>query len=388
MIKRPSYLKQLTSIAGRSSITALIGPRQCGKTTLARMFEAMQPKAVHFDLESQADRRRLQNPEMMLGTLEGVVVLDEIQQMPELFSVLRILADRLKSKTRFLILGSASPDLIKHDSETLAGRVQFIELSGFDLSETGAGSLDKLWLRGGFPRSYLANSEEDSIAWREGFIRTYLERDIPQLGITIPAAALRRFWTMLAHYHGQTWNGSELGRAMSLSDKTVRSYLDILTGTFMVRQLQPWHENMKKRQVKAPKVYLRDSGILHSLLSITDRHSLEGHPKVGASWEGSALEQALQLLRPAQAFFWGTHAGAELDLLFFHSGHRYGMEFKFTEAPVMTKSMWIALEDLELEHIWVVYPGKHRFPIDRKVSAFPFRDLASLSKELTKKPKA
>jgi len=352
------------------------------------MFEAMQPKAVHFDLESQADRRRLQNPEMMLGALEGVVVLDEIQQMPELFSVLRILADRLKSKTRFLILGSASPDLIKHDSETLAGRVQFIELSGFDLSETGAGSLDKLWLRGGFPRSYLANSEEDSIDWREGFIRTYLERDIPQLGITIPAAALRRFWTMLAHYHGQTWNGSELGRAMSLSDKTVRSYLDILTGTFMVRQLQPWHENMKKRQVKAPKVYLRDSGILHSLLSITDRHSLEGHPKVGASWEGSALEQALQLLRPAQAFFWGTHAGAELDLLFFHSGHRYGMEFKFTEAPVMTKSMWIALEDLELEHIWVVYPGKHRFPIDRKVSAFPFRDLASLSKELTKKPKA
>ena len=388
MIERPSYLKQLTSAAGRSPITALIGPRQCGKTTLARMFEAMQPKTVHFDLESQADRRRLQNPEMMLGSLEGMIVLDEIQQMPELFSVLRVLADRSKSKTRFLILGSASPDLIKHASETLAGRVQFIELSGFDLSETGAESLDTLWLRGGFPRSYLANSEEESIAWREGFIRTYLERDIPQLGITLPAAALRRFWTMLAHYHGQTWNGSELGRAMSLSDKTVRSYLDILTGTFMVRQLQPWHENMKKRQVKAPKVYLRDSGILHSLLSITDRHGLAGHPKVGASWEGSALEQALQLLRPAQAFFWGTHAGAELDLLFFHRGCRYGMEFKFTEAPAMTKSMWIALEDLELEHIWVVYPGEHRFPIDKKVSAYPFRDLPSLSKELSKRPKA
>jgi hypothetical protein len=382
MIERPSYLNQLATAAGRSPITALIGPRQCGKTTLARMFEEAHPKAIHFDLESQADRRRLQNPEMMLGELDGVIVLDEIQQMPELFSVLRVLADRPESRSRFLILGSASPDLIRNASETLAGRVQFIEISGFDLSEVGAGSQDALWLRGGFPRSYLADSEEESIAWREGFIRTYLERDIPQLGITIPAAAMRRFWTMLAHYHGQTWNGSELGRAMSLSDKTVRSYLDILTGTFMVRQLQPWHENMKKRQVKAPKVYLRDSGILHSLLSITDRYSLVGHPKVGASWEGAALEQALQLLRPAQAFFWGTHGGAELDLLFFHRGRRYGMEFKFNEAPAMTKSMGRALEDLKLEHLWVVYPGEHRFPIEKKVSAWPFKDLPSLPKEL------
>jgi uncharacterized protein len=388
MVKRPSYLEQMAAAAGRSPVTALIGPRQCGKTTLARMFEETQRKTVHFDLESQVDRRRLQNPEMMLGSLEGLIVLDEIQQMPELFNVLRVLADRPKSKSRFLILGSASPELIKHASETLAGRVQFIELSGFDLSETGINFADALWLRGGFPRSYLADSEEESMAWREGFIRTYLERDIPQLGLTIPAAALRRFWTMLAHYHGQTWNGAELGRAMGLSDKTVRSYLDILTGTFMVRQLQPWHENMKKRQVKAPKVYLRDSGILHSLLSITDRHSLVGHPKVGASWEGSALEQALQLIQPAQAFFWGTHNGAELDLLFFHRGRRYGMEFKFTEAPAMTKSMHVALEGLELEHIWVVYPGEHRFPIEKNVSAYPLRDLPTLSGELGRQHKA
>jgi predicted AAA+ superfamily ATPase len=352
------------------------------------MFEATQSKAMHFDLESQADRLRLQNPEMMLGALEGVIVLDEIQRMPDLFNALRVLSDRPRSKTRFLILGSASPDLIKHASESLAGRVQFIELSGFDLSETGTGSLDKLWLRGGFPRSYLADSEEESLAWREGFIRTYLERDIPQLGITIPAAAMRRFWTMLAHYHGQTWNGSELGRAMGLSDKTVRSYLDILTGTFMVRQLQPWHENIGKRQVKAPKVYLRDSGILHSLLSITDRHGLTGHPKVGASWEGSAVEQALQLLHPGQAYFWGTHGGAELDLLFFHRGRRYGMEFKFAEAPSMTKSIGIALEDLGLEHIWVVYPGAHRFPIEKKVSALPLQDLPSFANEWSKKAKA
>ena len=387
MIKRPSYLEQMAGAVRRSPVTALIGPRQCGKTTLARMFEASQRASVHFDLESQADRRRLQNPEMMLGSLEGLIVLDEIQQMPDLFNVLRILADRPKSKARFLILGSASPDLIKHASETLAGRVQFIELSGFDLSETGAGSLDALWLRGGFPRSYLADSEEESIAWREGFIRTYLERDIPQLGITIPAAAMRRFWTILAHYHGQTWNGSELGRAMSLSDKTVRSYLDILTGTFMVRQLQPWYENIKKRQVKAPKVYLRDSGILHSLLSIADRHTLAGHPKVGASWEGMALEQALQLLRPSQAYFWGTHSGAELDLLFFHRGRRYGMEFKFTEAPAMTKSMGHAARDLGLEHIWVVYPGEHRYPVEKNISACPLQALPALRDELSKTPK-
>jgi len=259
MLARPRYLEQLDAAVRRSPVTALLGPRQCGKTTLAGIL-AEERGAARFDLESRPDVQRLQNPELALGSLEGLVVLDEIQRVPELFNVLRVLVDRPLCRARFLILGSASPDLMRNVSETLAGRVEFIELAGFDLSEAGADALHTLWLRGGFPRSFLADSDEDSIAWREGFIRTFLERDIPQLGITIPAAAMRRFWTMLAHYHGQTWNASELSRSMGLSDKTVRSYLDILTGTFMVRQLQPWYENIGKRQVKAPKIYLRRLG--------------------------------------------------------------------------------------------------------------------------------
>ena len=251
MIQRPAYLKLIAAAVRRSPVTALMGPRQCGKTTLARMFQQGK-KASFFDLESQADLQRLQNPEMMLGSLKGLVVLDEIQVMPALFNVLRVLADRPRNPARFLILGSASPDILKRTSESLAGRVEFVELGGFDLLETGAGTWKDLWLRGGFPRSYLAGNATDSEAWREGFLKTFLERDIPQLGISIPAAAMRRFWTMLSHYHGQTWNASELARSMGLSDKTVRSYLDILTGTYMVRQLQPWHENIGKRQVKAP----------------------------------------------------------------------------------------------------------------------------------------
>jgi predicted AAA+ superfamily ATPase len=242
--------------------------------------------------------------------------------------------------------------------------------------------VDTLWLRGGFPRSFLAASDEDSFAWREGFIRTFLERDIPQLGIAIPATAMRRFWTMLAHYHGQTWNASELSRSMGLSDKTVRAYLDILTGTFMVRQLQPWHENIGKRQVKAPKIYLRDAGLLHSLLSLPDRHSLSGHPRVGASWEGFVIEQILQLVRPAEAFFWATHGGAEIDLLFFSRGRRYAIEVKFNEAPHITKSMQIALTDLGLEHLWVIYPGQHRYAVHEQISVWPLCDLVHLPAQL------
>ena len=384
MIDRPSYIEKLSTALRRSPVVALLGPRQCGKTTLARIF-GLERKSTHFDLESQPDLQRLQNPEMVLGSLEGIVILDEIQRLPELFNVLRVLVDRPERTTRFLILGSASPDLVKNVSETLAGRIEFIELSGFDVGETGgADSWQALWLRGGFPRSYLADSDDDSLAWREGFLHTFLERDIPQLGITIPSAAMRRFWTMLAHYHGQLWNASELARSMGLTDKTVRSYLDILTGTFMVHQLQPWHENIGKRQVKSPKIYLRDSGILHALLNIADMHNLWGHPRVGASWEGFALSQFTQIVRPAQLFFWSTYRGAEIDLFFLHRGRRYGAEFKFSEAPKITKSMRTALNDLDLEHLWVVYPGQHHYAVDKKVSVWPLQQLPDLATQLTK----
>ena len=364
----------------------MLGPRQSGKTTLAREFSNNRylragKQTTLFDLESQPDVRRLQNPELVLGSLRGLVVLDEIQNMPELFGVLRVLVDRSENQARFLILGSASPTIINNVSETLAGRVEFVELTGFDLTETGAENWETLWLRGGFPRSYLAESNEDSLAWREGFIRTFLERDIQQLGITIPATAMRRFWTMLAHCHGQTWNASEIARSMGVSDKTVRSYLDILTGTFMIRQLQPWYENIGKRQVKVPKVYFRDSGLLHSLLDLPDRYSLLGHPKVGSSWEGFALEQVLQVVRPAEAYFWATHNNAELDLFFQHRGRRYGVEVKLNEAPKITPSMRIALDDLKLDHLWVIYPGQHRFPVHEKITVLPLQSVIGLSAE-------
>jgi len=364
MIKRDQYISYLATATKRSPVTALLGPRQCGKTTLAHMF-GRQHKSHYFDMESTADQQRLQNPELMLTNLQGLVVLDEIQLKPELFNILRVLVDRPESRQNFLVLGSASPHIIKNVSETLAGRVEFIELAGFNIQETN--NIEKLWLRGGFPRAFLADSESDSLAWREGFIRTFLERDIPMLGITVASTAMRRFWTMLAHFHGQLWNASEFARSMGISDKTVRSYLDILTATFMVRQLQPWHENLRKRQVKSPKIYFRDSGLLHSLLNIPDYHSLTGHPRLGASWEGFALEQVLQIIAPNEAYFWGTHSGAELDLLFFRKGKRYGVEFKFNEAPKITKSMHIAVTDLSLDYLWVVYPGKESYPVTDKI---------------------
>lgn len=321
----------------------------------------------------------MQNPELALGSLTGLIVLDEIQLMPELFSVLRVLVDRPENQSHYLILGSASPSLVKNASESLAGRVEFIELSGFDLSEVGFEAKEVLWLRGGFPRAYLADSDEDSLAWREGYIRTFLERDIPQLGITIPATAMRRFWTMLAHYHGQILNASELARSMGVSDKTARSYLDILTGTFMVRQLQPWFENIGKRQVKSPKIYLRDSGLLHNLLGFPDMHSLLGHPKVGASWEGYVLEQVQQIARPGEVYFWATHGGAELDFLLMQGGRRFGIEVKYSEAPKITRSMRIAHEDLGLDHLWVIYLGQHSYPIDEKITVWPLHRLSELS---------
>jgi uncharacterized protein len=381
MIDRPEYLERLSSAIRRSPVTALLGPRQCGKTTLARAF-AKHRGASFFDLESLPDRQRLQNPYLALAGLQGLVVLDEIQTMPELFNVLRVLADRPEVPARFLILGSASPSVIKRVSESLAGRVEFIELSGFDMLETGSKNWQKLWLRGGFPRSYLAESEEDSLAWREGFIRTYLERDIPQLGITIPAVAMRRFWTMLAHYHGQPWNASELARAMGLSDKTVRAYLDILAGTFMVRLLQPWHENIGKRQVKAPRVYVRDSGLLHSLLGLPDASSLLGHPKAGASWEGFALEEILTLLRFPEAYFWTVYSGPEIDLFVPMKGRRFGFEIKLNEAPKVTASMKSALRDLHLDHLWVIYPGFQAYPVDEKITVWPLQEVVQLADKM------
>jgi uncharacterized protein len=378
MIKRSFYISSLFVSIKRSPISALLGPRQCGKTTLARLLMKEQ-EATYFDLESVPDQRRLENPELVLGDLEGLVILDEIQLRPELFSVLRVLVDRPENRAHYLILGSASPDVIRNASETLAGRVEFIDLSGFDLGEIGVKNWEALWLRGGFPRSYLADTENDSLGWREGFIRTFLERDIPQLGINISPVAMRRFWTMLAHYHGQTWNASQLGRSMGLTDKTVRSYLDILTGTYMIRQLQPWVANLGKRQVKSPKVYFRDSGLLHSLLEITDHHGLLGHPKVGASWEGFVIEQVLHLVRPKQGYFWATHNGAEIDLLFSVQGKNYGIEVKLNEAPRITASMRRALSELELERLWVIYPGKKAYPAHEQILVWPISQIDKLS---------
>lgn len=379
MIQRKEYLRQIQKAVSRSPVTSLLGPRQCGKTTLARIF-GDQHAATYFDLESIPDQQRLQNPELMLGALEGLIVLDEIQLKPELFSSLRVLVDRPGNRTKFLILGSASPHIIRKASETLAGRTEFVELSPFNLAETREQQTEKLWLRGGFPLSFLARSEDDSQVWRHDFIRTFLERDIPQLGINIASSALRRFWTMLAHFHGQTLNSSELGRSLGVSDKTIRSYLDILTGTFMVRQLQPWYENLSKRQVKAPKIYFRDSGLLHSLLGIPDLHSLMGHPRLGASWEGFALEQVIQVVKPLEAYFWATYSGAEIDLFFIKAGKRYGVEFKFNEAPKVTQSMRIAINDLSLDHLWVIYPGENEYPVDKKISVIPLAQAGKIEK--------
>jgi predicted AAA+ superfamily ATPase len=381
MLQRLDYLNRLKTALDRSPVTALLGPRQCGKTTLARQIAEHQ-KATFFDLESVPDRRRLQNPELMLGSLSSLVILDEVQEILELFGVLRILVDRPENRARFLVLGSASPAFIKSASKTLAGRLEFVELHGFDLSERGSAAWESLWLRGGFPRSFLSHTEEDSLAWREGFIRTFLERDFPQLGINIPAVTMRRFWTMLAHYHGQTWNAAEIGRSMGFSDKTIRSYLDILTGTFMIRHLQPWFENLGKRQVKSPKIYFRDTGLLHSLLDTPNKHSLLGHPKVGASWEGFALEQGLQILHPYAACFWGTHAGAELDLVFQYNGKRYGMDIKFNEAPSLTPSMRIASSELSLDHLWIIYPGSEAYPVTNNITALPLKNLVVIREQL------
>jgi uncharacterized protein len=377
MIPRPRALERIEWTFRVHPVAALLGPRQCGKTTLARLFAERQEQSALFDLENPVDRQRLSNPMRVLGSLGGLVVIDEIQRQPELFEVLRVLVDRPESSTRFLVLGSASPRLVAGVSETLAGRIGTIDLSGFSLDEVGAEDLERLWLRGGFPRSYLAADEEASFAWRDAFVRTFLERDIPQLGITIPAETLRRFWTMIAHSHGQAWNASGIGRSLGASDHTVRRYLDVLAGAFMLRILPPWYENLKKRQVKAPKVYLRDSGLLHTLLRLQTLYDLQGHPKFGASWEGFALEQILTAIETRDAYFWATHAGAELDLLVFHRGRRYGFELKHSEAPRMNQSIRVALDTLGLERLWIVVPGGRAWEVDERVAVTPLAEVAS-----------
>lgn len=384
MITRRGDIEQIRDALRRSRVVALLGPRQCGKTTLARQFVPVE-SLNYFDLEDPVSLARLVQPDSALRPLQGLVVIDEIQHRPELFPLLRVLADRQPLPARFLILGSASPELLKQSSESLAGRLETIAIEGFSLSDVGAKAQSKHWVRGGFPLSYTAPREVDSASWRRQFLQTFLERDIPQLGIQIPALALRRFWTMLAHYHAQIWNGAELARALAVSEATVRRYLDLMTGVFMLRQLPPWFENLGKRQVKAPKVYVRDSGLLHSLLGIPDLRSLEFHPKVGASWEGYAVEEVLKALRPDDAYFWATHQGAELDLLLFKQGYRLGVECKRMDAPTMTPSMRIALEDLKLDRLLVVYPGTIRYPISDKVEAIPLMTAINEGPKLFKK---
>lgn len=349
---------------------ALLGPRQSGKTTLARTF-LPEAAAGYFDLEDPESLARLSEPMTTLKRLRGLIVIDEIQRRPDLFPILRVLCDRKPSPAKFLLLGSAAPALIRHASETLAGRVETIEVGGFTLAEAGIGKQAPYWLRGGFPPSFLARTDADSFAWRKAYIQTILERDVPQLGFSIPSMALGRFWTMLAHYHGQIWNAAEPARALGIGESTVRRYLDLMEGLFMVRQLQPWHANLKKRQVKAPKIYLRDTGLLHQLLGIRSLVELEGHPKCGASWEGYALAQALGRLQPDEAYFWATHEGAELDLLAIKSGRRFGIECKRTDAPRLTPSMRIAMRDLELHRLWVLYPGERRYPLAERIEAIP-----------------
>lgn len=374
-IHRTEYLQTIRERLRDNPIVALVGPRQAGKTTLARMVASESTEDVHvFDLESPADLARLTNPELTLRPLTGLVILDEVQRRPDLFPLLRVMADRPGMPARFLILGSASPALIKNGSESLAGRVSFIDVTGFSLSELGTDALSQVWWRGGFPRAYLASDDAAARQWLEDFRRTFLERDIPQLGIQVPAATLGRFWTMVAHFHAQVLNVAELARALGSSEPTARRYLDILSGTYVVRQLPPWFENLKKRQVRSPKVYIRDSGLLHALLAISDPHSLQAHPKLGASWEGFCLEQILSVSGDRNAYFWGTHGGAELDLLLLNK-RRLGFEFKYSEQPRSTKSMHVAVQDLALDHLYVVHPGSHRFPLDESITAIPLPDL-------------
>lgn len=375
LLDRPSLQQTLERALARSRVVVLLGPRQCGKTTLARQ-RVSADSINYFDLEDPVSLARLEQPMTALQDLRGLVVIDEVQRRPDIFPILRVLCDRTPLPGRFLILGSASPELLHQSSESLAGRVEIVQMMGFSLADVGAEAQSAHWLRGGFPLAFLAASEADSLAWRRNFIQTFVERDLPQLGISIPAANILRFWNILTHYHGQVWNAAEAGRAVGVGEPAVRRYLDLLQGVFMARQLAPWYANLAKRQVKSPKIYFRDSGIFHQMLGVHNERDLLTHPKSGASWEGYVIEEVSKLVNPDEAYFWATHAGAELDLLLLKDGRRIGVECKRVDAPRFSPSMRIALTDLELDHLFVIYPGSRAYPLADNVTVLPLAQLA------------
>ncbi|MFN3216892.1 MAG: ATP-binding protein [Acidimicrobiales bacterium] len=376
MIDRPADEERLAVALRRAPVVLLVGPRQAGKSTLARAIASDHTSSTFFDLENPRHQSRLADPLLALEDLTGLVIIDEAQHAPGLFPVLRVLADRPEVPARFLVLGSASPDLVGLASESLAGRVEIVELGGFRLADVGVDAAPELWMRGGLPASFTQRDDTDSIAWRENYVRTFLTRDLAELGVRVPAAQMRRFWTMVAHYHAQTWNGAELARALAISQPAVRRYLDALTDALMIRQLQPWFANVGKRLVRSPKVYVRDSGLLHTLLGIGTESALLDHPKVGASWEGFVIEQLAAGMPEVPLYFWATHAGAELDLLFVHDGHPIGVEVKRTSTPSVTPSIRNAIADLGLRHVYVIHPGPDRYPLSDTVTAVPLADLA------------
>ncbi|MFH1995607.1 MAG: ATP-binding protein [Candidatus Omnitrophota bacterium] len=374
MIKREQYIRHIKTALGRSRAVALLGPRQCGKTTLAReLVDIHSPN--YFDLEDPSSLIGLADPKTVLEPLKNIVVIDEVQHRPDLFPVLRVLLDRKPLPAKFLILGSASPDLLRQSSESLAGRLEIVEMGGFGLMEIGQKKALRLWLRGGFPLSFLAKNDADSFAWRKSFIKSFLERDLRGQGIDIPAVTLHRFWAMLAHSNGQIWNAAPFAASLGITEPTVRKYLDIFTGVFIVRQLQPWYVNIKKRQVKSPKVYMRDTGVLNFLLGLKTEAEVLRHPGCGSSWEGFVIEEIIRSVEPDDVYFWATHNGAEIDLVFSKGGRMYGVEVKRADAPTMTPSMRIALEDLQLKRIAVIYPGQKRYSLHKQVEVVPFDEI-------------
>lgn len=370
MIERKALLDRIRIALGRSRIVALTGPRQCGKTTLARQLLPVD-SPNYFDLEDPTSLARLDEPMTALQHLKGLIVIDEVHRRPDIFPVLRVLADRTPLPARFLILGSASPNLIKQSSESLAGRVETVSMSGLTLPEAGVKAISQHWLRGGYPLSFLADNDVDSFVWRKNFIQTLLERDVPQFGIRIPAVTLLRFWTMLAHYHGNIWNASEPARSLGIGESTARRYVDLMTDILMVHQLPAWHSNLKKRQVKSPKLYLNDTGILHQLLGIRSEKDLLSHPKCGFSWEGYVIGEILRVSEPDESYFWATHGGAEIDLIIIKNGRMLGIECKRVDAPRLSPSIRIAIEELKLERVVIVYPGTRCYQIADKVTAVP-----------------